>query len=304
MDYMRIAICVSGQFRNAEDVWPKNFDILFEDTTHEYVFFASSWNENPSQVYPFSFLNFLSSLIFRMRISYEKHEHLEIDENLIKELFPNCRGIALARSNSFSLIDGGIRIPQGGRLARKINNSLRMFYQIRLCDSLRVEYEHDNNMVFDCVVRVRFDSALEENPIVRYFDGNSDLYFLRDPLDHKFQFGMVNDQIFFGKSAPMNKLCRAYESIVAQGNNVAWEMDRNEVHEVFVAESALSWYVSTLSGEFEVTSVGKEVRLKRPKRILLKISRAEYVRLVKESPYFFKHFLAKLLKNSWSRRNH
>ena len=95
----------------------------------------------------------------------------------------------------------------------------------------------------------------------------------------------------------MNKLCRAYDSIVAQGNNVSWEMDRNDVHEVFVAESALSWYVSTLLGELQVTSVGKEVKLKRPKRILLKISRAEYVHLLKESPYFFKHFLAKLLKN-------
>lgn len=103
---------------------------------------------------------------------------------------------------------------------------ISMHYSINIANNLKVEYEKQNNMVFDCVIRMRFDSNIKGNFNLL----NYDLTNLNIP--HGKDFGGVNDQFAFGNSSVIDK----YSDLI-----------HNLTGDVYHPETMLKSYLDTLN---------------------------------------------------------
>jgi hypothetical protein len=103
---------------------------------------------------------------------------------------------------------------------------ISMYHSLNMANNLKAEYETQNNMVFDCVIRMRFDSNIKGNFNLL----NYDLTNLNIP--HGKDFGGVNDQFAFGNSSVMDKYSNLIHNIT--GN-------------VYHPETLLKNYLDTLN---------------------------------------------------------
>ena len=92
-----------------------------------------------------------------------------------------------------------------------------MWYAVMKANELRENYEKKHNMIFDCVMRARFElNVMDNNPwrsdkdfVIEDFDMNK-LWKSCSNLDIK--YGM-NDCLAFSSSSNMSHYCRMYENI-------------------------------------------------------------------------------------------
>lgn len=98
---------------------------------------------------------------------------------------------------------------QGGiTYARKDVGPLSMHYSIHKANELKKQYENENNMIFDCVVRMRFDSDFCEKDLnLIQFLGD---FYIPDGEDY---CGGINDQFAFGPSYMMDIYSNLYNNI-------------------------------------------------------------------------------------------
>lgn len=92
--------------------------------------------------------------------------------------------------------------------ARDVSGILSMNYKIEACNNLKKQYELDNNIIYDCVIRFRGDIFMEQPlPIDNNFNKNY-LY-----LSTYGSFGGACDQIAFGSSYIMDKYSSLFSNI-------------------------------------------------------------------------------------------
>ena len=76
---------------------------------------------------------------------------------------------------------------------------ISMHYSINAANNLKCKYEQENNMIFDCVVRMRFDSDFE-GKILNLSNFTSGVYI----PEGEDWLGGINDQFALGSSYDMN----------------------------------------------------------------------------------------------------
>jgi SAM-dependent methyltransferase len=91
---------------------------------------------------------------------------------------------------------------------RDISGILSMYYKIEACNNLKREYEKENNLVYDCVVRFRGDLYMEM-PIP--VDINTNLHHLFIPMYGN--FGGICDQFAYGSSNIMDIYSGLYSNL-------------------------------------------------------------------------------------------
>jgi len=87
------------------------------------------------------------------------------------------------------------------------NVQFSFFYSIKKANDLKSEYEKENNFVYDCVVRTRFDCALLDS--INLFEYNMDFVYYPDVL----RIDCFCDWLFFGSSQNMNILSNTFSNI-------------------------------------------------------------------------------------------
>lgn len=91
--------------------------------------------------------------------------------------------------------------------ARHDLGPLSMFYSIYKANELKVKYEKDNNIKFDCVIRIRSDSLIKNNFTLDNYNINN----LNIPNGS--DWGGLNDQFAFANSDVMNLYSETFNNI-------------------------------------------------------------------------------------------
>jgi hypothetical protein len=287
---MRVAICISGELRTAYKAWIKNLCHL-KDPSLEYYFFFTTWETNSNPKRPYSLLDLFLNIFLNIRLEYVKPE--AVSETKIFDLFTEYKHvlIRILKENDWERKKESLVLLPKGRLGRKIIGSMRMFFLIEQCDLDRQKYERDFGFKFDAVMRIRPDSLLKSNPFEKFFNSKYDLLFYRDPNESKFALGPVNDQIFVGNSDAISNVSDVFSGVSEFTTSNGWFMPTGSIHEVIVAESALSFHVYKKRKLFIVGSCSESTFLLRPKLVFRFLDSRERVEVKANSGYFLKHLV-------------
>ena len=183
----KVAICISGHLRTFEENY-KN--------THEYLLsryncdvFVHTWNKAGTQRPTDSKLKNFDESELRKKIEDLYHpKKLVIEPPKLFTATPLMERQLLDR--------------------RDIPGVLSMFYKIEACNELKKQYEQENNMKYDCVIRFRSDiSFAQPIPINKNFN---DQYLYLPLYGH---FGGLCDQIAWGSSEVMDKYSSVFSNI-------------------------------------------------------------------------------------------
>lgn len=294
---MNYAICISGELRTGIQAWATNLE-LFRDSPHTHVFFFEIWEKSTNPRRADSFPELLLNVLLGKTRTYAKLEPVESGK--VEALFDGFQEFFLNIHPSEHWdkeIPTISNLPEG-RLKNKILGSMRMFFMIEECDKRRIQFEQSQGVQFDGVLRVRPDSILLANPFELLSESKADLLFFRDPNEDRFIWGPVNDQVYVGTSEVMKKVSKVYSGVKQVGESIGWFLPSGSIHEVLVAESALSWHVSGLRTEYRVVSSKVGTKLLRPRVVTRKISPELQVKrqddFLKLSKHFVKQFLSRL----------
>lgn len=93
----------------------------------------------------------------------------------------------------------------------RVDATLSMFYSIKKCNELKTDYEKENNMKYDVVVRSRFDLAILTKIKYEEHDFINNIFF-KDDCSHEKNICM-NDHFAFGSSENMDHYCSTFDSI-------------------------------------------------------------------------------------------
>lgn len=291
---MKYAICISGELRTGYAAWLKN-TLQFNQGENSYMFFIETWKSNSNPQKRDTFMELLLNSFLGIKRKYKEPD--EVNKEQFEELFIDFDYTEMIVNENGIWNEQIALMPNlpEGRLRRKILGSMRMFFLIEKCDERRVRYELENKCKFDAVLRVRPDSILKSNPFEEWLNSGSDLMFFRDPNEEKFLWGPVNDQVFVGTSAAMSEVSNVYTSILEVGEHLEWFLPTNEVHEVLVSESALSWHTLHARSRFRITSSNTVTTLLRPEIELEFLRWGNWLTRILEAPKLSKHFLKEYL---------
>lgn len=169
---MKTAICFSGELRSIDKTYPILKDRLM-DRFSDYDIFYHTWNDDPD----------IHKLHYIENDSHTKNILLENRINLSeREIFFKNK-----RSEVF------------------VQGMLRQLYCLKQCNSLKKQYENENNFKYDIVVRARPDLLLVNNTslerTVETWDYKNYMY-TTDHDDH----GGYNDRFYFSNSENMDFL--------------------------------------------------------------------------------------------------
>lgn len=193
---MKIAICISGGMKFPE----KSFASIKKIIPNEFVkVFIHTWKvEDESEFKKTSFAFTNPSGCF-----YESHNvNLEIlnQFNCEKLLIENYTDKNIQFKNLFSTLSFT-------DYPRKDIGPISMWYSIFRANQLKIEYENENNMIFDKIVRMRFDSDFQDKTLnLNNINESLNIPSGRD-------WGIINDQFSIGDSKTMNIFCNLYNEI-------------------------------------------------------------------------------------------
>ena len=192
---MNIAICLSGSIRYPElglksinKIIPNNIKI-----------FIHTWKNVKSG-------RFLKT-IHRLQAKEGIKEMIDTDFNLLQYPYEKLQ------VDDFDVVYESI---QSLYDSLKFNSYFRddigvlsMYYSIYQANKLKCEYENDNNMIFDRVIRMRFDSDFVNESLDLIKTLSLDLCI----PDTRFDYTGINDQFAIGSSETMDIYSNVYQDI-------------------------------------------------------------------------------------------
>lgn len=236
---MKIAICISGGMKYPE----KSLMSLRKIIPNDHKIFIHTWNitdkgsylhnSGKEQLKPYGKKELISYLKDCTENDLDKLECYNY-EKLLVENFEDLKPTFQEYFDSMTF----------SSYQRRDVGFFSMCYSLFKCNELKCQYEKENNMVFDRVVRMRFDSDIVNN---------IDVTKLKGPLyleKHTGNWGGISDQFAIGDSKSMDHYCNAYNNIV------------NMQHVKYHAESLISEHLSTIEYvevPFNVRINGKDV---------------------------------------------
>ena len=186
----KIAVCISGQIRYWEAIYPffEYWNNLFDDV--EFTFFISTWKEKTWVDDKFGGLEIVD-------VDFDKHEFI----------------------TSYSKHDHNIEMRSGGLKP----HTPYQIYLMKQVQTLRKNYEDENNIKFDGVIQTRNDIFIPYELLVRCIKTiKVENYFLKNSIFtpaevsvYPYGPGMClmlnNDTFYFGISSVMDKLIGMYD---------------------------------------------------------------------------------------------
>ena len=177
---MKIALCLSGQPRMWEEGYKYHYKNILKD--NDVTVFFHTWTKDDMSFYQ------------RMIDLYEPELSIAEDP-LDDDLSKYTR--TPPPSPNWKVKDGRM-------------STFAQLYAIQGCNQLKTEYELENNMTFDWVVRSRFDFAINAKIPFDELD-NSKLYIPNCRMVPTRDFG--NDQFAFSSSKNMDNYAECYNHI-------------------------------------------------------------------------------------------
>ena len=200
---MKIAVCLSGSIRYPH-IGLKSIENIFPND--DVKIFIHTWKITNRE----DFLKTIFGLEFK---EYDNTVETQFDflekynyEKLLIENYESKKCKFQEIYNSLDLLPFGSE--EGCIKPRYDIGPISMHYSINMCNTLKQKYEKENNLVFDTVIRMRFDSDFE-NKIL-------DLKEYPDCLnipEHEDWCGGINDQFAFGPSKVMDIYSNFYNEI-------------------------------------------------------------------------------------------
>jgi hypothetical protein len=199
---MKIAVCVSGGVR-----YPHlGFQSIQKIVPNEYVkIFIHTWKVNDKD----SFFKTVAGLSHK-----EQNKIIESDFSLLqnynyeKLLIENYDEYQLRFENLFSSLK--FAKPKSPSDEHRTDiGPISMHYSIYRSNQLKIEYEKENNMVFDWVIRMRTDSDFRYDVLdLTTLDSE-----LNIPSGEDWAENAINDQFAIGTSHAMNLYSGLYPNI-------------------------------------------------------------------------------------------
>ena len=192
---MNVAICVSGSIRYPElglksinKILPKNAKV-----------FIHTW-KNVRSVEFLKTIHMLEAkegikemIDTSFDLSKYSYEKLKVDD--FDEMYDEFESLFRSlKFNAYMRGDVGI---------------LSMYYSIYQANKLKCEYENNNNMIFDRVIRMRFDSDFINESLDLKKTISLDLCI----PDTRFDYSGINDQFAIGSSQVMDIYSNVYQDI-------------------------------------------------------------------------------------------
>jgi len=187
----KIAVCISGQIRYWEAIYPffEYWNNLFDDV--EFTFFISTWKEKTWVDDKFGGLEIVD-------VDFDKHEFI----------------------TSYSKHDHNIEMRSGGLKP----HTPYQIYLMKQVQTLRKNYEDENNIKFDGVIQTRNDIFISYELLVRCIKTiKVENYFLKNSIftpggvslhpysDIGVCLILQTDTFYFGISSIMDKLIDMYD---------------------------------------------------------------------------------------------
>ena len=205
MSKIQVAVCISGQSR----FWKtglESFYNFFDTSTANYKIFAHTWDINTSKTTQFQEkidTNLLRDNMFKY---YHNLEDLTIDnyEQVSCKLFaPNDRDTDIPLPTDRS-VDGA----EKAVFQRRPTGWLSLFYSSMVSNSLKQQYEINNNMHFDVVVKTRFDNWYhrDNGKFVNWTNQMSHREIYSNLMIFKEEYYLpgINDTFYYGNSETMD----------------------------------------------------------------------------------------------------
>jgi hypothetical protein len=200
---MKVAVCLSGAIRYPH-IGLKSIKNIFPN---DYVkIFIHTWKISNRE----EFLKTISGLEFKeynniIETQFNFLEKYNYEKLLIED-YESKKFKFQEIYNSLNLLP--IENSEGCIKPRYDVGPISMHYSINMANNLKVMYEKENNIIFDTVVRMRFDSDFEN----KIFNINEYPNTLNIPNCEDW-CGGINDQFAFGPSSVMNDYSNFYNNI-------------------------------------------------------------------------------------------
>ncbi len=191
---MKIAVCLSGQFRTGEYALPSLLNFF---QGHDCDYFCHSWQDNNMRVAtPDRFRKILDTVDTQFTKDY-------IESTLQRILNP--KKIVIEKNSRKS--------------APHVGPWSELFYSLMMANWLKKEYEAENNFKYDLVVKTRYDFVYTPNAIF-----NPTSYLQHEPLTDyleiftnglnrmNMEYSRINvsDTFFYGNTIAMDIICDIY----------------------------------------------------------------------------------------------
>ena len=187
---MKIALCFSGQPRYLKEGYPQIYKNLLEKYSPD-VFVHTWWNDSMIG----KKMDLPHALSYN-RTYYWKEDTIDIIKEFYspKVLLPEKQ----IEFNTYTNVDYQLSRP---------SHVHSMFYSLEESNKLKIEYEKENNFIYDAVIRCRFDTIFPTFDIDFY---NINLEYINCfVIDGR----APNDQFAISTSENMNKYSTVYSSL-------------------------------------------------------------------------------------------
>jgi hypothetical protein len=240
MPKTKVAICLSGQprtWRKVVDTWS---NIARPETNVQVDYFMHMWDENS----------------YHSKLGDEKKKVSEEEiQELIARIQPKKYVVETARD--FTGLD----------TSRPEHSAYQsQFYSIMRSARLKKDYEIEQNILYDVVIKSRFDNfigANNFNPFVRLKERTMyGMHFRYDDEKNKFRIG---DIFFYADSLTFDIICEFYYDMVKYPSE--WFVNTPP-------EFAFHWYVK--NNNITIQQVWPEVKLMRPSKDYLEAENSNY----------------------------
>lgn len=206
---MKIALCFSGQPRFIEEVAPSIKENVIGD--YDVDIFAHLWFDDGLQSKPYKYGG--SGKWKDQRISSDAiNKFVEIYnpkkiliQSSKKFLDSNLSDNYLASLKRYKW--GAIDNPEEPNFnVRDVNNIISYYYSLQKVNTLKKEYEYDNDFKYDIVIKIRTDSIVHNKISYESFPKDK-IYYSGNQNQPD---GMINDWFNFGSSKVMDPFMNAF----------------------------------------------------------------------------------------------
>jgi hypothetical protein len=219
----KIALCLSGHLRDGDKTsYPRLKEIILDK--YDCDIFVSSWDINA-----FGGDNFNFSPTYS-----EKQSEADIITRIIDTYNPKKYNIESGKPEWLSSLEkkwNNLRLGAGHHPYPHVSPMLAMFRKIENANDLRCEYQQQTGVVYDLVIRFRFDAAPEYDFIEKnkhLWENNKTVCF--GPYSN---FGF-NDILFFGDPDIMTLAARCFSNTPVREDNLRDFRNGEEVLRKFI----------------------------------------------------------------------
>lgn len=212
-NYMNIALCLSGQPRYVKKCHPSIYSNIIEK--YNPKIFVHSWFDKN-----------LVGKTFDYSMQYSgRNEEIRFEcINEIVELYSPDR-IFLQKPMEFDMSPFK---EKNFELMTRPSNMMSFLYSLNKSNELKIEYEKEMGIIFDIVIRCRFDVNIKT-------------FTINESIDQKSIFGqaagedLLNDQIFYSSSSTMDNISKLFSMAPLYTEN------KNQPHS-YVPERLLDYH--------------------------------------------------------------